>query len=173
MVNDTVVKPVTVMRHLFTKRFVVSHFAARGTQLSLAVVMVILVVLAVAIVRRPCNLDGEPNSLAEALRLLAVSPELCEKLENSEFHTEKEILEVFNHDEGRFVLDLVPELGPKVRTVGVTESARLLATESAKPFTEILWPLRIFTGVGFVICFVIVALVLAFAFSFSRLPTGE
>lgn len=163
---------VAVMRHLFTRGFVVSQFAARATQLSLAVVMLILIVLAVKIAGRPCNLDGEPNSLAEALRLLAVSPELCAKLENSEFHTQMEILEVFNKDEARYILDLVPEQGPMVRAVGVTDNSRLLATASSEPPTQYQWPLRIITGVGFVSCFVIVALAVGLAFLFSISPAG-
>lgn len=163
---------VPITRHLFTRGFVVSQFAARATQLSLTVVILILIVLAVKISWRPCNLDGEPNTLAEALRLLAVSPELCAKLENSEFHNQEEILEVFNKDGARYILDLVPEQGPMVRAVGVTDNSRLLATASSEPPTQYQWPLWIITGVGFVSCFVIVGLAVALAFVFSISPAG-
>lgn len=81
----------------------------------MAVMVALMIVL---IVQRPCNLDGEPNSLAEALRLLDSRPELTTELQNSEFNDAKDLMNVFEEGRGLYRLDLIPEQGPRIVRMG-------------------------------------------------------
>lgn len=170
------IETVPVMRRVWSKGFIVNHIWARGSQGGLVAVILMVVVLILMIERRPCNLDGEPNSLAEALRLLAASPELSAEMENAEFHAPKEILKVFNEGGGRYTLDLVRDKGPRVQAIGVQEHARLpvaTATEEGhKPWVEKIWPLGWRSGAGFVLGFGVIVMLLTVAFSFSYILHG-
>lgn len=171
--DSTVVVPV--MRRVWSRGFQVNSLWARGSQGGLIAVILMVAVLALMIGRRPCNLDGEPNSLAEALRLLAASPEMSSEMENAEFHAPEELLKVFNEGDRRYKLDLVPDKGPRVQTVGVREHARLPAAteENQKPWMEKVWPLRWRFGAGFLLCFGMVTVLLTLSFSYSYMLHGE
>lgn len=108
--------------------FRVNTLWARGSQAGLIAVAMMTTMLTVTIRRKPCNLDGELNSLVEALRLLAASLELTAEMGNAEFHHPKDLIEVFNDGEGRYTLDLVPGRGPRViRASAVLDHSRLPA----------------------------------------------
>lgn len=82
IVNPDKSEIVPVIRNVKSSGYEVHLIWARALQGGLAVVAVMVALMIVLIVQRPCNLDGEPNSLAEVLRLLDSSPELTTKLEN-------------------------------------------------------------------------------------------
>lgn len=170
------IETVPVMKRVWSKGFVVNHIWARGSQGGLVVVILMVAVLVLMIERRPCNLDGEPNSLAEALRLLAASPELSAEMENAEFHAPEEILKVFNDGGGRYMLDLVRDRGPRVQVIGVQEHTKLPAAaateENHKPWVEKVWPLRWRSGAGFLLGFGVILILLTVAFSFSYILHG-
>lgn len=113
-VDQNALDTISVMRTIFRKGFKVNTPWARGAQVGLLVVVLMATLLIVLMRRRPCNLDGEPNSLAEALRLLGASPDLCTEMENAEFHRPEELAEVFNDGQGLYTLDLVPGYGPRI-----------------------------------------------------------
>lgn len=167
------VEAVDVMRHVSMKGYRVDRLWARGAQGGLVAVAAMVVVLSVLIRRRRCMLDGEPNSIAESLRLLAVSPELSEEMENAEFYSPEDILKVFDSGKGRYILEDSGE-GARVRAVGVQEHAKLLAPseENRKPWMEKLWPLRTGSGVVFLAFFGVVVVLLAAAFAHSQLHDG-
>lgn len=166
---------VAVVRRLLTKGYVVNNLWARGSQGGLAVVVVAATLLAVSISRRSCKLDGEPNSLAEALRLLAASPDVSVEMENSEFHDPKALLRVFKEGGGKYTLDLVPEQGSRVRASNVRKHAKLPANIDGKrrPWRKQLWALRGISGIGFLTFFGVVGVLLSIAFAYSRSHGGE
>lgn len=167
---------VPVMRSIWVKGFRVNTLWARGSQGGLLVVVMMAILLTVMTGRRPCNLDGEPNSLAEALRLLAASPEVSAEMENAEFHDPKDLVEVFKEGGGYYVLDLVPGQGPRVlRTTAVRKHSRLQAPGKGKqePWMEQLWQLRVISGMAFMTFFGVVGVLLAVAFAYSRSTDGK
>lgn len=166
---------VPVVRSIWVTGFRVNTLWARGSQAGLIAVAMITTMLSVMIRRRPCNLDGEPNTLVETLRLLAASPELTAEMENAEFHHPKDLVEVFNVGEGRYTLDLVPGRGPRVlRTSAVLDHSRLPAPAHSEqePWADQLWQLRGTSGVAFLAFFGIVAVLLSLAFGYSRSNFG-
>lgn len=173
-VREGAVEEVVAERFVLTTGFEVDVLWARGAQGGLAAVAAMVLVLAVIVGRRPCKLDGEPNSLAEGMRLLAVSPEVGEEMENAEFYSPEEILGVFEAGKGRYMLDL-GEHGPRVRAVGVQEHERLPAPADGnrKPWTEKLWPLRTGSGVVFLFGLALVMALLTAAFAHSKLRDGQ
>lgn len=167
---------VPVMRSIWVKGFRVNTLWARGSQGGLLVVVMMAILLTVLTGRRPCNLDGEPNSLAEALRLLAASPEVSAEMENAEFHDPKDLVEVFKEGGGYYILDLVPGQGPRVlRTTAVRKHSRLQAPGKGKqePWMEQLWQLRAISGTAFMTFFGVVGVLLAVAFAYSRSTDGK
>lgn len=168
------VEEVAAERLVLTREFEVDLLWARGAQGGLLAVAVAVAVLAVIVARRPCKLDGEPNSLAEGLRLLAVSPVVTGEMENAEFYSPEEILGVFEAGKGRYMLDM-GEHGPRVRAFGVLEHERLQAPadENRKPWTEKLWPLRTVSGVVFLFGLALVIGLLTAAFAHSKLRDGK
>lgn len=127
--------------------------------------------------RRPCNLDGEPNSLAEALRLLAASPEVCTEMDNAEFHRPEELAEVLNDGQGLYTLDLVPGHGPRILRTSAAfrkHSGPLTPGKpNQEPWTGQLWQLKSTTGLIFLTLFLVVGLLLSVAFGFSRTALGK
>lgn len=167
---------VPVTRSMRVRGFKVNTLWARGSQGGLLVVVMMAILLTVMTGRRPCNLDGEPNSLAEALRLLASSPEVIADMENAEFHDPKNLVGVFKDGGGRYMLDLVPEQGPRVRrTTAVRKHSRLPAPEKGKqePWMEQLWQLRVISGMAFLTFFGAVGILLAVAFAYSLSTNGK
>lgn len=151
--SDTI--PVT--RTVFLKGFKVNTPWARGAQGGLVVVVLMATLLTVLMRRRPCNLDGEPNSLAEALRLLASSPEVCTEMQNAEFHGPEELAQILNDGQGLYALDLVPGYGPRVlrTSAAFRKHSRPLtpAKPNQEPWTGQLWQLRFMTGLIFLTFF--------------------
>lgn len=86
MVDGDSKQSVYVIREVAKWDWSINILWARAAQASLALVAIMIAVLAVLLRRRPCNLDGEPDSIAAALRVLAASPELVTELENAEFN---------------------------------------------------------------------------------------
>lgn len=171
--SDTI--PVT--RTIFLKGFKVNTPWARGAQGGLVVVALMATLMTVLIRRRPCNLDGEPNSLAEALRLLAASPEVCTEMENAEFHRPEELAKVLIEGQGLYILDLVPGHGPRVlRTSAAFRNHSQPLTPgkpNQEPWTERLWQLRFMTGLMFLTFFWVVGLLLSVAFAYSQTADGK
>lgn len=140
-----------VVQHLLAKSFVVDRLWARGAQGGLAVITVIVAVLTILIAKRDLKLDGEPNSLAEALRMLAVSPQITLDMQNTEFYSPKKIGEEFGTVGGTYKLELVNN-GPRLWVDGVRNEAILPEVVGArrnKPWMRKLWALRPWTGPHF------------------------
>lgn len=179
MVDGHTAETVNVTRHVPTRGFVVNDRWARGTEGGLVVVVVLVVMLTLLVGRRRCELDGEPNSLAAALRLLSASPELSIAMENSEFYPPEEILKVLDNGSRRYKLNLVQGQGPRVQVIrGIEDAAthndRLPApSQDQVPWVERLWALRTVSGVGYLICFGIVTALLVAAFLQSRRDDGK
>lgn len=171
MVDTKTTEPMAIMRELRTRGFAVNMLWARGAQGGLAAVVLITVILAILIGRRPCELDGEPNSMAAVLRLLSMSPELNGELENAEFHSPHDILRVMRGGgDKRYKLELVGGQGPRVLVVGVPETEKLLRGERWK---KRVWALRALSGMGFLVCFAVVVGLLVAAFVYARRNSGE
>lgn len=154
--------------------YVVNRGWARAAQVGLLVVMVITLCLAVAIARRPCNLDGEPNSLAEALRLLAWSPELSDVMYNAEFHTPERIMEEFDKSNRMYSLSLVQGKGPVIQVHGFDSGIRLPSpdADSAGPWMGHLWQMKTVSRAGFLMFFLALEISLALAFWFAYRQNG-
>lgn len=153
---------------------------AQGTLAGLVFTMVLVAILTVVLRRRPCNLDGEPNSIAAALRLLYHSPDLCRKMENSEFHPPRKIQEVLDGGDERYKLELVPGEGPRIRVFGGGDgrsSKELLPppeeTYFPSAYNQKPWALRMVPGVSFLTCFILVTLILIATFSYARTHDGK
>lgn len=175
MVDNDNTKPVAVIRHLVVKGYVVDRLWARGSQGCLLIVVLVLMVLSRMVSSRVCSLDGEPNTLAEALRLLAASPELIADMENSEFYSPMEIQKVFDEGGGHYLL-LPGDRGLKLGPNGVQVHATLIPStveRPLKPWKEKLWALRTISGVGFIFAFALVLAVFTALFVISRLPLGK
>ncbi|KAH0607813.1 uncharacterized protein H6S33_002847 [Morchella sextelata] len=175
--NDTVSIPVT--RKVATRGFGVNKAWAQGTLAGLALTMVLVAIMVVVLRRRPCNLDGEPNSIAAALRLLYHSPELCRKMENSEFHSPRKVQEVLDGGDERYKLELVPGEGPRIRVFGGGDGRS--SKKSLPPpeetyfppaYNQKPWALRMVPGVSFLTCFILVTLILIATFSYARTHDG-
>lgn len=168
---------VPVITIISAIRYDVNRLWARGSQGGLVAVAVVVALMMVLTVKRQCNLDGEPNSLAEALRLLACSPELVAEMENSEFHDPKELMKVFENGGGLYELKLEPEEGPRVivKTLEVREHTRLVLPdfEKRKPWTEQLWQLKGIFGGGFLAIFGVVGILLSVVFGYHSGKNGE
>lgn len=168
---------IPVTRTIFLKGFKVNTPWARGAQGGLVVVVLMATLLTVLMSRRPCNLDGEPNSLAEALRLLAASPEVCTEMENAEFHRPEELAEVLNDGQGLYILDLVPGHGPRIlrTSAAFRKHSRPLTPVKPNqgPWTGQLWQLRFMTGLIFLTFFWVVGVLLSVAFGYSRTAQGK
>lgn len=175
MVDDfDVIEPSAVVRMVFIRGFKVNHRWARGSQVGLLVVTAMGTVLVMMIRRRACKLDGEPNSLAEVLRLLAASPALSHEMESCEFYKPVEIQSAFKKYGGRYELVLVAGHGSRVQVVGARERlTAMTADANRKPWIEKLWALRTVSGIGFLLAFGGVTVALTLAFVFSRSTNGE
>lgn len=124
----------TVNRYRRAKGFTVAKMWARGAEAGVVAAILIATVLAVMIGRRTCNLDGEPNTLAAALRLLQASPNLCSVMEGSEYRTPAQIKAILEKGNRRFTLELVPEQGPEVTvTLGQGETVAPGQRETVTP----------------------------------------
>lgn len=171
--SDTI--PVT--RTVFLKGFKVNTPWARGAQGGLVMVVLMAALLAVLMRQRPCNLDGEPNSLAEALRLLAASPEVCTEMENAEFHRPEKLAEVLNDGQGLYTLHLIPGHGPRILRTSAAVQWHSQPLTPGKPNQEPwmgqLWQLRFITGLIFLTFFWVVGLLMSAAFAISRTAHGK
>lgn len=176
MVDTKSRKDVQVVSHVAGRGFVVDNLWARGTQGGLAAVVFMVLVLCFLIGSRKCNLDGEPNSLAEALRLLAASPDVSANLENSEYCSPQQILQRFDSGGRRYILELVEGKGSKIRVdPALSHSSSPAITEKMEriPWKEELWALRNVFGIGCLVGFGFVLAILWVAFVFSRAEQGE
>lgn len=159
------------------KGFKVSRLWARGAEAGVAVVVLIAVVLAAGIMSRTSNLDGEPNTIAAALRLLDASPELCHEMQDAEFFTPAQIRSKLEQGNHRFRLELVPGVGPRV--VVVSESPQLVgrvaaqAGTGAQAYAEEQPMLRAEAGAALIFFVGAVAALLTVVFTLSILWGGE
>lgn len=159
---------LAVTRNIWTRGFVVDMVWARGAQSMLAIVTVISVVLAVWIGKRPCNLDGEPNSLAEVLRLLSGSPEVCAIMQDAEYYSPDAIRRLFNGVGGRYELKLVPGQGPRLQPIAVQEELISPPVNFGEPWMEKPYQFGAIFGVGCPLAFGVVLAVVAIAFGCSK-----
>lgn len=172
MVQDDI-NPVSVTRGVLVRGFRVNLLWARGAQGGLLVVVVTVVALGLLVGRRPCKLDGEPNSLQVALRLLSVSPELCEEMEGAEFQGRAAMLKVFKQRAKRYTLELVPEPKVQVTSGREPEESDILISNDQDPWQAEMRTLSTASGVGYILCFVVIAVLLVIAFVYSRAYNGK
>lgn len=151
LVDNEITVPATISREVHTMGFTVNSLWARGTQGGLAVVAIMMAILCALNHGRRCELDGEPNSLAAALQLLAVSPQLCSQVENAEFHTEMELQRVLVGSGSHYKLLQGQERGPTIEVIcGADEK---LTYRSEPWMGATLWTIRARTAVGLVMFF--------------------
>lgn len=164
-------EPHDVRRFGRAKGFKVSQLWARGAEAGIAAVVLIAVLLVVGVARRTCNLDGEPDTMAAALRLLDASPELCHEMEDAEFFTPDQIKIMFEQGNERFRLELVPGVGPKVVVVAQSpqaiERVAARAGTGAKAYAEEQPMLRAEAGAALILFVGAVAGLLAAVFTLS------
>lgn len=165
MVNPDNGEIALVTRNVKSSAYEVHRLWARALQVGLVVVAVMVALMMALIVQRPCNLDGEPNSIAEALRLLDSSPELVAELENSEFNDPKDLMKVFEEGRGLYRLNLIPERGPRILRIGGAREHAPLPPLKKEVWTEQQWQLRKIFGGAFLAFFGVVAILLLVAFN--------
>lgn len=164
-------EPHPVNRFRRAKGFKVSRLWARGAEAGVVVVVLLAVVLAIGVARRTCNLDGEPVTIAAALRLLDASPELCHEMEDAEFFTPAQIRIMLEQGNHRFRLELVPGVGPRV--VVVAESPRVegrvaaQAGTGAKAYSSEQPMLRAEVGAALIVVVGVVVALLTAVFTLS------
>lgn len=170
-------EPHPVKRFRRAKGFKVSRLWARGAEAGVVVVVLLAVGLAIGVSRRTCNLDGEPITIAAALRLLDASPELCHAMEDAEFFTPAQIRIMLEQGNHRFRLELVPGVGPRV--VVVAESPQVegrvaaQAGTGAKAYSSEQPMLRAEVGAALIVVVGAVAALLTAVFTLSILWGGE
>lgn len=179
MVDRDVVESVPVVRQVDARGFAVDSLWARGTQSGLAIVVVMVGVLTWLIGSRVCNLDGEPNSLAEALRLISTCPELSQHMENAEYYSPMEMLERFSIHSAQYFL-IAGAKGPQLRKVdvvlqngGLVEDVMNDKPQPFKPWKKKMWALRTGCGVGFVFGTGLILAILTALFIISRIEQGK
>lgn len=163
----------TVNRFRRAKGFTVAKMWARGAEAGVAAAILIATILAVMIGRRTCNLDGEPNTLAAALRLLQASPDLCHAMEDSEYFTPAQIKAMLEQGNRRFELELVLGHGPKVTVTAEQGETAPHAGSSAKAYLEEQPMLR--SGMGIVLLVLVggVTALLTVVYVYSTLWSGR
>lgn len=124
--DRNVTEQVPVVREVKIRGFRVNLTWARGAQGSLLVVVVLAAFLTFLIDGRRCALDGEPNSLAAALRLLESSPDLCTHLDRAEFVKPKHLLPAYGPTPTKYTLELVPGQGAVIRAVAAAATNAVL-----------------------------------------------
>lgn len=172
MVDGGASVPVMAVREVSVKGFRVNELWARGTQGGLGAVVIIALVMAVLIWLRPCELDGEPNSLAASLRVLAASPELCRDMEGAEYQTMEKLQSRL--DGRRYTLSVVPGQGPRVGAAGELRGGSSLSElVNEEVSMEDQWPMQTIYGVALLVCFATIVALLVAAFGYSRTHNGR
>lgn len=154
LVDQEATVPITISREVHTMGFTVSNLWARGAQGALLVVALMVAILGVLNHGRRCELDGEPNSLAAALQLLAESPQLCAQVENAEFHTNVDLQRVLVGSGSYYKLSRGRERGPMIQVTG--GGGEKLSDRSEPWMGATLWTIRTRTAVGLVMFFCLV-----------------
>lgn len=172
MVDEHAAEEVLVVRRVWTRGFKVDPRWARAAQGGLSLVAVMIAVLTFLVRRRELALDGDPNTIAEALRLLKTSPELRDQLANAEFYHPDEVGEVLDNCGARYKLLLEPGMGPRMHISTTQEVSPLGVPDVPVPFSVSIWSLKRKTGIFFgSFCCVVVALMVA-AFITSNRQNG-
>lgn len=170
-------KPLKITRLRHAKGFKVAIRWARGAEAGVVAVIIMATILAVVIPKRVCNLDGEPNTLAAALRLLHRSTDLCGVMQDAEFFTPAQIMDMLEQGDRCFKLELEVGHGPKILVVAATEQQEDFvapqAAGNAKPYTETQLRQRSIFGLGLLLVFAAVTALLTAAFVFSTLYDGK
>lgn len=178
-----------VKRDIQSRGFVVNTLWARGGQGRLVVVAAMVAALCVINGRRRCELDGEPSSLAEALQLLTASPGLYAEIEGVEFQAHKQLSNALILGDRKYKLLLIPEHGPLVKVLGMSEATSLAqevdgcqehvrltppTDDSLEPWMENrFWTLTMAFGVALMVSLGIVTLLLVVAFGYARGYIGQ
>lgn len=163
---------VAVERRVQMASITVNQSWALAARVGLSVIVLLTVILVFLIKGRPCKLDGEPNSLAASLRLLAASPGLSEVMRSAEFYKPDELRTEMEKVDVSFKLDVLPGQGPAIHVTGGTGGAILEERKDQAVPVEAPWALRIITGAVFLASFAIVAMLLIFSFAYSRTHNG-
>lgn len=171
LVDHEATVPITISRVAHTMGFVVSNLWARGAQAALLVVALMTVIVSVLNHRRRCELDGEPNSLAAALHLLAESPQLCAQVENAEFHKHMDLQRILIASGSRYKLVRGQERGPTIQVTG--EVAEKLTDRSEPWMGATLWTIRTRTAVGLVLFFSLVEGLLIVVYFVGKIHDGK
>lgn len=171
LVDHEATVPVTISRVAHTMGFIVSNLWARGTQGALLVVALMTAILGVLTHGRRCELDGEPNSLAAALHLLAESPQLCAQVENAEFHKDMDLQRSLIASGCRYKLVRGQERGPTIQVTG--EIGEKLMDRSEPWMGATLWTIRTRTAVGLVLFFSLVEGLLLVVYFMGKIHDGK
>ncbi|RPB12634.1 hypothetical protein P167DRAFT_149989 [Morchella conica CCBAS932] len=75
-----------------------------AARIGLPLVAVLAALLTYLLEGRPCHIEGEPSSMAAALKLLSASPTLCAVMQHSEYHPMKTLMEELDRREFYFRL---------------------------------------------------------------------
>lgn len=163
---------VVVRREVGTRGFRVSALSAMGAQVGFLLVVVMVTGLCVLNARRGCELDGESNSIAAALQILAASGEMCEGLENAEFYSEEEVQRLLLARGKRYKLILEEGHGPRIE-VNRGDGVKRVFEHRVEPWMGgRLWAMRTGTGIGLLAFFGLVAAVLTAVFCIARAQNG-
>lgn len=170
LVDNEVTVPATILREVRAMGFAVNILWARGTQVGLAVVAIMMAILGALNHGRRCELDGEPNSLAAALQLLAASPQLCSQVENAEFHSEMDLQRVLIGSGSHYKLLRGQERGPTIEVI--SGAAERLAYRSEPWMGATLWTIRTRTAVGLVTFFSLLEILVLVVYFIGRKDNG-
>lgn len=158
--NSTAGISTSVTREFKARVFVMDALWSKLSQAGFGVLSILTICLLISTWGRQTNLDGEPNSLASGLGLLAESNALIRDLYNSEYHDQRDLHKLLSQSTRRYRLHLVDGKGPRVEAIGLESDTLLpqLPTDSEDmslvPFQAMKsWHIRISTGITYFIIF--------------------
>lgn len=175
--NGTADEPVFASRAYRRRGFVVDVVWARAAQVALAVTAILASVFTFLMAHRPCNLDGEPNTIAEGLRLLTNCPDIIAVMENAEYRNGEQLKNTEWRDTIRFELRLEEGAGPTlhIQKDGETNLGFPLSGDHDEVWIEGTWMGTMLSGVGSMsfIMIVIVSLLSSFIYSLKHQGSYE
>ncbi|KAF8466855.1 hypothetical protein BDZ91DRAFT_793795 [Kalaharituber pfeilii] len=170
------VEAVELKRAILTRGYRTNETWVRIAQAMLILVAALVFLLLKINYSRPCELDGEPNSLSEMLHLLAASEPLCQHLENVDNDIGRQLVNKTSSNQRRFHLRLVRDRGPMIEiTVAENIPKSEMALGTPKPLStghSEPWSLQKRFAIPVIVMFIIVALLLIAAFGAARTHNG-
>lgn len=183
IVDRDTVEPLEVLRGVKVRGFAANSRWASGAQGGLAAVTLMAAILLVWIPWRRSELDGEPNSLAAAMRLLSASPELVRDMDKEEFQWPDEKKIGVADKEKRYKLELAAD-GPRVVVAtdglaglngdsGSAAQSNNHPQDAGQKLATLPWSLWVLMAWGFVLGLVVVAGLLIAGLLYGRRENGE